>query len=109
MSRGDVVVVIVPGDYGKPRPAVVVQTDRMAGAHSVIICPITSDLEDAAAVRVTIEPTPDNNLRRLSHAMVDKITVLHTGRVGQTIGRLDARTMAEIDERLAFVLGLGGG
>ena len=34
MRRGDVVLVVVPGDYGKPRPAVVVQTDLVNDTHS---------------------------------------------------------------------------
>ena len=27
MKRGDVVIVSAPGDFGKPRPAVVIQSD----------------------------------------------------------------------------------
>ncbi|MGA9549823.1 MAG: type II toxin-antitoxin system PemK/MazF family toxin, partial [Rhodomicrobium sp.] len=28
MKRGDIVIVSAPGDYGKPRPAVVIQSDK---------------------------------------------------------------------------------
>ena len=41
MKRGDVVLVVVPGDYGKPRPAVVIQTDLVNDTHSsVVVCPV---------------------------------------------------------------------
>ncbi len=45
MRRGDVVVVAAAGDYGKPRPAVIVQTDAFPRTHaSVIICQMTSEI-----------------------------------------------------------------
>jgi mRNA interferase MazF len=55
LRRGDVVIVAVAGDYGKPRPAVVVQTDAIPAAHaSVVVCQMTTTLLDAADLRVTI-------------------------------------------------------
>ena len=48
MARGDIVIVAAPGDYGKPRPAVIVQTDAFPENHaSVVVCQLTSDLVDA--------------------------------------------------------------
>ncbi len=90
MRRGDVVVVAAAGDYGKPRPAVVVQTNAFPEAHaSVIICPMTSDLVDAPDFRVTIEASDSNGLRHRSQVMTDKPTTVRRERVGKTIGRLD--------------------
>ena len=45
MKRGTIVVVAAPGAYtGKPRPAVVVQSDLFNPTHaSLTICPITSE------------------------------------------------------------------
>ena len=58
IRRGDVVAVAASGDYGKPRPAVVVQSDSFPDTHaSVIICQMTSSLADAPDFRVTIEPS----------------------------------------------------
>src|ERR1017187_6373104 len=55
IMRGDVVVCAAPGDYGKPRPAVVVQSDLFNGTHaSVVVCLITSHLEDAPLFRIPI-------------------------------------------------------
>ena len=45
MRRGDVVTVATSGDYGKPRPAVIVQTDAFPESHaSIVVCPMTSEL-----------------------------------------------------------------
>ncbi len=52
MRRGDVVLVAVPGDYGKPRPAVVIQTDLANETHaSFVVCPMTSYIQDAPLFR----------------------------------------------------------
>ena len=77
MQRGDVVIVAAAGDTGKPRPAVIVQTDAFPENHaSVVICQLTSELVDAPDFRVTIEPNPENGLRFKSQVMADKpITV----------------------------------
>ena len=64
MRRGDVVTVAATGDYGKPRPAVIVQTDALPAEHaSVVVCQMTSELSEAPEFRVTIEPTKRNGLR----------------------------------------------
>jgi len=48
MRRGDVVVVAAAGDYGKPRPAVIVQSDAFPESHAyIVICQMTTDLVDA--------------------------------------------------------------
>src|SRR5436305_823443 len=48
MRRGDVVTVAATGDYGKPRPAVIVQTDALPAGHaSVVVCQMTSEGDDA--------------------------------------------------------------
>ena len=107
MRRGDVVTVAAAGDYRKPRPAVIVQTDAFPASHaSVIVCQLTSDLVNAPDFRVTIEPTPENGLRRTSQVMADKPVTIRRDRVGQTIGRLGSQDMARLGIALAFVFGL---
>lgn len=64
MRRGDLVTVTATGDYGKPRPAVIVQTDAFPESHAfIVICQLTSELADAPDFRVSIDPTPENGLR----------------------------------------------
>ena len=107
MRRGDLVVVAAAGDHGKPRPAVIVQTDAFPETHaSVVICQLTSELVDAPDFRVTIEPKPENGLRLKSQVMADKPVTVRRERIGRKVGRLDNQDMARLSAALAFVLGL---
>jgi len=107
MRRGDLITVAAAGDYGKPRPAVIVQTDAFPQNHaSVVICQLTSELSDAPDFRVTIEPEPENGLRLKSQVMADKPVTIRRERIGRKIGRLGSQDMARLGIALAFVLGL---
>ena len=107
MQRGDVVTVAAAGDYGKPRPAVIVQTDALPQEHaSVVVCQLTSEIADAPDFRITIEPKPENGLRLKSQVMADKPVTVRRERIGQKIGRLGDQEMARLGIALAFVLGL---
>ena len=107
MKRGDVVTVAASGDYGKPRPAVIIQTNALPAAHaSIIVCQMTSDVFDAPDFRVTIEPTEKNGLRTRSQIMADKPVTIRRERVGRRIGSLDERDIARLNVALAFVVGL---
>ena len=107
MKRGDVVTVVASGDYGKPRPAVIVQTDALPAQHaSVIVCQMTSDIVEAPDFRITIEPTESNGLRTRSQIMTDKPVTIRRERVGYRIGSLDENDVARLTVALAFVMGL---
>jgi mRNA interferase MazF len=107
MQRGDVVTVAAAGDYGKPRPAVIVQTDAFPESHaSVVVCQLTSDLVEAPDFRVTIEPSRENGLRLTSQVMADKPVTIRRERVGRKIGELGNQDMARLGIALAFVFGL---
>lgn len=107
MKRGDIVLVAATGDYGKPRPAVIVQTNAFPETHaSLIICQMTSEIVDAPDFRVTIDPRTENGLRARSQIMVDKPVTVRRARIGQAIGRLDEGDIRRLDIALAFVMGL---
>ena len=107
MKRGDVVAVAAAGDCGKPRPAVVVQTDALPAKHaSVVVCQMTSDLMDAPDFRVTIDPDEQNGLRTRSQIMADKLVTIRRERVGKGIGTLTAKDLGRLDVAIAFVMGL---
>ena len=107
MRRGDVVTVALSGDYGKPRPAVIVQTDALPQTHpSVVVCQFTSDLVEAPDFRITIAPSGTNGLRARSQIMADKPTTVRRDRIGQIIGRLDSNEMRRLSVSLALVIGL---
>ena len=107
MRRGDVVTVAAAGDYGKPRPAVIVQTDALPAEHaSVVVCQVTSDCSDTPDFRVTIDPTRKNGLRVRSQVMADKPVTVRRERIGRKVGHLDDKDLSRLNIALAFVVGL---
>ena len=106
MNRSDLVKVALTGDLGKPRPALVVQSDLFALTGSVIILPLTSVLDGAVPFRVRLEPSGTNGLQRPSLIMVDKITNIRREKVGGVIGAVDNDTMIAVTRQLALFLGM---
>jgi mRNA interferase MazF len=107
MKRGDVVVVAAAGDYGKPRPAVIVQSDAFPESHaSIVVCQLTSELSGAPDFRITIDPTAMNGLRVRSQIMADKPVTIRRERVGKILGALSTAEVRRLNVALAFVLGL---
>jgi mRNA interferase MazF len=107
VKRGDVVTVAVQGDYGKPRPAVVVQSDLFNDTHpSITILPLTSTIVDAPLIRLTVDPGRENGLTRVSQVMVDKVLTLPREKIGKGIGRLDEDLMIRITRALAMWLAI---
>ena len=105
--RGDVVVCVLPGDYGKPRPAVVVQSDLFNETHaSLTLCPITSHRVDAPLFRLPIPASPKNGLAADSDIMVDKIMTIRRERIARRIGRLSREQIRALDRALRLWLGL---
>lgn len=95
------------GNYGKPRPAVVVQDEAIVGLHSVALCPFTSELRsDIPMWRLDLEPSPENGLMRNCQVMIDKIAAVPLPQARRSIGRLAPEEMDEITASLAVLLGL---
>lgn len=107
MTRGELVTVASSGDYGKPRPALIVQADEFAELPSLTVLPLTSDLRDTPLLRVTIEAAPINGLERDSQVMIDKAMTVPRAKVGSRIGRLEAAAMAKVTLALSAFLGVG--
>lgn len=107
VKRGDIISVAVPGDYGKPRPALVVQTDLFNDTHaSLTVVPVTSTLVDAPLFRLIVEPSRANGLRALSQLMIDKVTTVRRERIGQPIGHLENDTVLRVNRSLALWFGI---
>jgi mRNA interferase MazF len=107
VKRGDVVTVAVQGDYGKPRPAVVAQANLFNETHaSITILPVTSSIVDAPLFRLTVDPTRQNGLTRVSQVMVDKAITVPREKLGKVIGKLGDDTMIRVSRALAVWLGI---
>lgn len=105
VKRGDLVTVAIAGDYGKPRPALVIQSDLFDVHPSVTVLPVTSELRGTPLFRVRVEPSNENGLRKTSEIMVDKAQTVVRERVGNPIGRLDDETLLAVNRALAVFLG----
>jgi mRNA interferase MazF len=109
VKRGDIVLAVPRGDYGKPRPAVIVQSDLFNLTHaSLLVCLLTTELIDAPLFRLPLAPTPANGLQEMSHIMVDKLLALPRDRVRAQIGTADDQTVLALNRALALMLGLAG-
>jgi len=106
VKRGDIVTVVVSGDYGKPRPAVVIQSDWLKATDSVLVALMTSALADAPIYRLTLEPDATNGLRVTTQVMVDKIVAVPRVKCGKVVGKLDEKARIALDHMVSVVVGL---
>ncbi|RWM06296.1 MAG: type II toxin-antitoxin system PemK/MazF family toxin [Mesorhizobium sp.] len=106
MRRGDLVTVAMPGDFGKPRPALIVQADQFEDTSTVTVLLVSGTLVDAPLIRPTVRPTPENGLRKPSQLMIDKAMSVKRDKLGPSFGRLDDETMLSVTRSLAVFLGL---
>ena len=107
MRRGQFVIVATAGDYGKPRPAIIVQSDLFAELPSVVICPLTSMLrDDADQFRLEVHPSKRNGLREASQIAIDKITAIPVAKIGGVIGEADRDLVSQVNRALALFLGI---
>jgi len=105
MKRGSVVTIALQGNYGKPRPALVVQSDYFSEHPSVTVLPITSDLRPTPLFRIDVDPDPQNGLLKPSQIMVDKAQMVPSEKIGKVIGALDDAKMMAVNRALALWFG----
>ena len=106
MRRGDIITIVTSGDYGKARPAVVVQSDLLNTNDSVLVALFTSTLMDTPLYRLPIEPNEINGLKLPSQIMVDKILAVQRVKCGAVIGTLDQSAMIALNNMLSVVIGI---
>ena len=106
VQYGDWLWSALQGDFGKPRPALVIQADPFDELATVTVLPITSTLVEAPLIRIKVEPSPDNGLQKASQVMVDKAITVKRDKVGGAFGRVDTGTMIQVERCLAVFLGI---
>lgn len=104
--RGDFVTIAMPGDFGKPRPALVVQADPFDEHATVTALLVSGTLVNAPLFRITVQPSEGNGLQKPSQVMVDKAMTVKRDKLGQAFGRIDADAMVEVERCLAVFLGI---
>jgi mRNA interferase MazF len=105
MKRGDIFAVSLPGGYGKPRPALIIQSSLFDAHPSVTVLPITSDLRETPLFRITIEPSKENGLVKRSQIMVDKTHTVQREKLKEKFGTLDELILLAVNRALALFLG----
>lgn len=105
MRRGDLVTIALQGAYGKPRPALIIQSDLFDEHPSVTVLPVTSELRETPLFRVMIEPDSENGLQKPSQVMVDKAQTIPREKIGDTFGRVSAESLLAVNRALAVFLG----
>lgn len=106
MRRGDLVTVAMPGDFGKPRPALIIQSDQFSETATVTVLLVSGTLVDAPLIRVTVEPDQTNGLQKRSQIQIDKAMSVKRERIGQAIGHLDDEAMLAVTRSLALFMGV---
>ena len=107
MRRGDLITVALQGEHGKPRPALVIQSDLFAQLTSTVtVALLTSTALDVPLIRVPLEPSETNGLRTRSYVMIDQIFSARTRRVGRVFGRLSDTDLLAVNRALALFIGV---
>jgi mRNA interferase MazF len=106
VKRGDLVTVALRGDYGKPRPALVIQSDFLPETDSVLVCLVTTMFRAAPLYRLSLAADETTGLREPSQVMVDKIMAVRRDRCSAPIGTIDHATLSALRPLLTFVVGI---
>ena len=106
MRRGDLVTIALQGTYGKPRPALVIQSDLFAEHPSVTILPVTSERRNTPLFRISVEPSETNGLHKTSEIMTDKVQTIPREKIGDVFGHMSEEDMLAVSRALAVFLGV---
>jgi len=106
MRRGDFVTVAMQGDFGKPRPALVVQANLFNEHSTVTVLLVSTTPVDAPLLRMSVQPSAENGLQKPSQVMVDKAMTVKRDKLGPAFGHIDADAMVEVERCLAVFMGI---
>jgi mRNA interferase MazF len=106
MMRGSLVTIAMQGEFGKPRPALVIQANQFNELASVTVLLITSTLVAAPLLRVAVQPSTENGLQTPSQVMVDKAMTVKRDKLGPAFGYIEANALAQVERCLAVFLGI---
>jgi mRNA interferase MazF len=105
LKRGDLLPIAIPGDFGKPRPAIVLQTDRVTFTDTVLVCMITSDLTEHSPFRVNVPNNQQTGLRKPSQIMTDKTYSVLRSKCGPVFGGVNDDVLEALRTALGFIMG----
>ena len=101
MKRGEFYYVVPPRDFGKQRPAVVVQSPLfLANAPTVTFCLMTGSVQFVNPMRILVKPTKTNDRDQPSLIQVDKIITVDAERIRNPIGSITLTQLATLGTAL---------
>ncbi len=107
MKRGEIWSGAETADYArKPRPWIVIQSDRYPETDSVLAVPLTSEPVDSPLLRIAVPKNDSTGLQTDSWAMLEKLTSMRRVRLRRRIGSVGDTEIAELERKLMVVLGL---
>lgn len=106
MKRGDFVTIAMQGDLGKPRPALIIQSDQFDALATITLLLVSSDFVEAPLFRITVKPDNKNGLRKASQIMVDKAMTVRQDKLGAPFGVANDDLMVAVNRALAVFLGI---
>jgi mRNA interferase MazF len=104
--RGGFVTIAMQGDFGKPRPALIIQSNQFDEHASLTVLPVTSTLVEAPLLRITVQPSQRNGLQNASQVMIDKALTIKRDKEGIVFGQIEPDKLIEVERCLAVFLGI---
>lgn len=104
--RGQLTSIALQGDFGKPRPALIIQSDFFSAHPTVTVIPITSTLFDMPLLRFTLEPSKENGLRKKSQLTIDKIQTVRREKISKPFGKISNAQLLEVERLMTVFLGM---
>ena len=95
------------GYAGKPRPAVILQSDTYRDLGSITVSLFTTNEVDASDFRIPVQPTGGNGLTTPSWLMADKLMTVPRSKLGRKSGVLSDDDMAALNRAIIVFLGIG--
>ncbi|MBK6813216.1 MAG: type II toxin-antitoxin system PemK/MazF family toxin [Sandaracinaceae bacterium] len=94
---------------GFRRPVVIVQDDLLTDSllHTVMVVPLTTNLQRGLAVGNVELSARETGLPRPSVALVCQVVTVDKSLFEQRVGSLSRRKLSEVDRGLRLALGLG--
>jgi mRNA interferase MazF len=106
MKRGDFITIALQGDFGKPRPALIIQSDKFSEHSTITVILISGTLIEAPLLRITVYPDNNNGLKKISQIMIDKSMTVKKEKIGNVLGSANHEIMIEVERCLAVFLGI---
>ena len=107
MKRWQIVSIAMQGDFGKPRPALIIQSDSFNETHpSITVLLVSSELVNAPLFRINLIPNNENGLNKPCQIMVDKPMTVKREKIGALIGKIDDAVMLQVNRAIVVWMGL---